>query len=43
MEGLIVIQVNLPNVITIALAGMLGYALLAGLPKLQALFQQSSS
>lgn len=30
------IQVNFPNIITIALCGALGYALLAGLPKLRA-------
>lgn len=34
------IQVNFANIVTIALAGMLGYALLAGLPKLAGLLGQ---
>lgn len=35
------IQINFSNIFTIALAGMLGYALLAGIPKLIALFNSS--
>ena len=31
------IEVNFPNIVTIALCGMLGYALLAGVPKLRGL------
>jgi hypothetical protein len=37
------LQVNVGNIITIALAGMLGYALLAGIPKLQAVLTGSST
>lgn len=33
------IEVRLGNIVTIALAGALGYALLAGLPKLWAVLQ----
>lgn len=37
------IRVNLPNIITIALCGMLGYALLAGVTKTKALVTGASS
>lgn len=36
------IQVNAGNVFTIALAGMLGYAVLAGVPKLVGLVKGGS-
>jgi len=37
------IQINTPNVITITLCGALGYALLAGIPKLRGMFGTMSS
>ena len=37
------IQINTPNVITITLCGALGYALLAGIPKLRSMFGTMSN